>query len=84
MSEKGVELSNPITTRLTDELVKQAQWVITMGCSEQCPVVPAARREDWPLDDPKGKTIEHVRQIRDEIRRRVETLLLEQSWNRRA
>jgi arsenate reductase len=54
--------------------------LVTMGCGDDCPVVPGARREDWPLDDPKGKSIEYVRQIRDEIRRRVETLLNRERW----
>jgi arsenate reductase len=80
MREVGIELSNAGTTRLTEDVARQAQVLVTMGCGDDCPVVPGARREDWPLDDPKGKSIEYVRQIRDEIRRRVETLLNRERW----
>ena len=55
--------------------------LITMGCGDQCPVVPGLRRDDWPLEDPKGKPLERVRQIRDEIRRRVEALLDQEGWS---
>jgi arsenate reductase len=81
MSEEGVELSNASTTRLTTELAQQAQLLITMGCGDQCPVVPGLRRDDWPLEDPKGKPIGRVREIRDEIRRRVERLLDDEGWS---
>ena len=81
MSEVGVELANASTSRLTNELAGQAQVLITMGCGDQCPIVPGARREDWPLEDPKGKPIERVREIRDEIRERVERLLREGGWS---
>ena len=81
MSEVGVELANASTSRLTNELAGQAQVLVTMGCGDQCPIVPGARREDWPLEDPKGKPIERVREIRDEIRQRVETLLREGGWS---
>ena len=49
--------------------------LVTMGCGEACPVVPGLRREDWPLEDPKGKPMERVREIRDEVRGRVEDLI---------
>jgi arsenate reductase len=81
MSEEGVELSNARTTRLTTDLAQQAQLLITMGCGDQCPVVPGLRRDDWPLEDPKGKPIGRVREIRDEIRRRVERLLDDEGWS---
>jgi arsenate reductase len=55
-----------------------------MGCGEQCPVVPGLRREDWPLEDPRGKPIERVRQIRDEVRGLVAELLRRQGWLRSA
>ena len=61
-------------------LAKDAAWLITMGCGDACPAVPGLRRDDWPLDDPKGQPLERVRQIRDEIRRRVEVFLLQQAW----
>lgn len=82
MSEVGVDLSRAPTSRLTSELAQQAQMLITMGCGDQCPVVPGLKRDDWPLDDPKGQPIARVREIRDEIRRRVEALLEREGWRR--
>jgi len=81
MNEVGVDLSKAVTTRLTTEVAQQAQMLITMGCGDQCPVVPGVRRDDWPLEDPKGKPIAHVRAIRDDIRQRVEALLVEEGWS---
>jgi arsenate reductase len=80
MREVGVELSNAATTRLTEDLARQAQVLVTMGCGDQCPVVPGVTRDDWPLDDPRGKPIARVREIRDEIRTRVEMLLDGERW----
>lgn len=82
MSEVGVDLSRAQTSRLTSELAQQAQMLITMGCGDQCPVVPGLKRDDWPLEDPKGQPIARVREIRDEIRRRVEALLEREGWRR--
>jgi arsenate reductase (thioredoxin) len=82
MSEVGVDLSSAPTSRLTSELAQQAQMLITMGCGDQCPVVPGLKRDDWPLEDPKGQPIARVREIRDEIRRRVEALLEREGWRR--
>ena len=82
MSEVGVDLSGAPTSRLTSELAERAQLLITMGCGDQCPVVPGLTRDDWPLEDPKGKPLARVREIRDEIRRRVETLLEREGWRR--
>ena len=81
MNEVGVDLSKAGTTRLTTEVAQQAQLLITMGCGDQCPIVPGARRDDWPLEDPKGKPIAQVRAIRDDIRQRVEALLVDQGWS---
>ena len=81
MNEVGVDLAHASTTRLTEDVARQGQMLITMGCGDQCPVVPGLRRDDWPLEDPKGKPIERVRQIRDEIRRRVEALLDQEGWS---
>ncbi|HWV94969.1 MAG TPA: hypothetical protein VNZ24_11645 [Vicinamibacterales bacterium] len=81
MNEVGVDLSKAGTTRLTTEVAQQAQMLITMGCGDQCPVVPGVRRDDWPLEDPKGKPIAHVRAIRDDIRQRVEALLVDEGWS---
>ena len=81
MNEVGVDLSKAVTTRLTTEVAQQAQMLITMGCGDQCPVVPGVRRDDWPLEDPKGKPIAQVRAIRDDIRQRVEALLVDEGWS---
>jgi arsenate reductase len=82
MRELGVDLSGVRPQRLTDELAHEAQMLITMGCGDACPVVPGAVRDDWPLEDPKGKPIERVREIRDEIRARVRDLVVRAGWAR--
>jgi arsenate reductase (thioredoxin) len=75
MNELGLDLSGARPQRLTPELAAGAHVLITMGCGDACPLVPGAQRDDWPLDDPKGKTLDEVRRIRDEIRQRVEQLV---------
>jgi arsenate reductase len=75
MREAGIDLSSEHPKLLTPELAREAQWLITMGCGDECPFVPGATRDDWPLDDPAGQPLERVRAIRDEIRSRVEGLL---------
>ena len=80
MHEAGADLSAAPTSKLTTELAQRAQLLITMGCGDQCPVVPGLKRDDWPLEDPKGKTLDHVRRIRDDIRDRVAQLLDEHGW----
>lgn len=75
MREVGIDLSEARPQKLTDELAVGAQLLVTMGCGEQCPLVPGLRREDWPLRDPKGLPMEDVRAIRDEVRERVLDLL---------
>lgn len=80
MSEVGLDLSGAPTSRLTTALAQSAQLLITMGCGDRCPVVPGVARDDWPLEDPKGKSLARVREIRDEIRQRVESLLDHQGW----
>jgi arsenate reductase (thioredoxin) len=78
MREIGLDVSEHRGRLLTDEMVRSADRVITMGCSVDagaCPAILYADVEDWGLDDPKGQPPERVRQIRDEIRRRVEALL---------
>jgi arsenate reductase len=82
MREVGVDLSNKKPQRLTDEIAREAHMLVTMGCGEQCPVIPGLRRDDWPLEDPKGKAIERVREIRDDIRVRVAGLLRREGWER--
>ena len=64
--EVGIDLSNNMPQRLTDDLAREAQLLVTMGCGEACPAVPGLRRLDWPLEDPKGKPVERGRAIRDE------------------
>jgi arsenate reductase len=80
MHEVGVDLSAASTSKLTTALAQRAQMLITMGCGDQCPVVPGLTRDDWPLEDPKGKTLDVVRRIRDEIRERVLQLIDTQGW----
>ncbi len=77
MAEVGVDLSHEFPKPLTDDAVRAADAVITMGCGDACPIYPGKRYEDWELEDPKGKDIETVRRIRDEIEDRVRTLLSE-------
>jgi arsenate reductase len=80
MREAGIDLSSAVPRRLTPELASQAQWLITMGCGDQCPFVPGAQVDDWPIDDPKGKTRAEVTRIRDDIRGRVRALVEKQAW----
>jgi protein-tyrosine-phosphatase len=75
MLELGIDLSNAKPQKLTEELARDAQLLITMGCGDKCPYVPGLRRDDWPLRDPKGLPDNEVRAIRDDIKRRVESLL---------
>ena len=74
MKELGVDLSTARPRKLTAELAAGAALLVTMGCGETCPVVPGVPIEDWPLEDPKGKPIARVREIRDDVRRRVARL----------
>lgn len=82
MAEVGIDLSGAKPQRLTDELAQGAQWLITMGCGDACPYVPGLKRGDWPLEDPKGKSVERVREIRDDVRARVVELLASEEWAR--
>ena len=84
MGEVGLDLSSAPTSRLTPDLAQRAQILITMGCGDQCPVVPGVQRDDWPLEDPKGQPVARVRQIRDEIRQRVEALIEREGWSHTA
>ena len=77
MRELGIDLSNEIPKPLTEGGVRAADVVVTMGCGDACPVYPGKRYVDWDLPDPSGKPLEDVRSIRDEIDRRVQSLLLE-------
>jgi len=82
MKEVGVDLSSSTPQLLTDSLLADTSMLITMGCGEECPVVPGIHREDWPLEDPKGKSLQRVREIRDQIRMRILQLLTLQGWLR--
>jgi arsenate reductase len=84
MGEQGIDLSSARPQLLTAEMVAKASHLITMGCGDACPVAPASVvRDDWPLEDPKGKPIERVREIRDDVRARVERLVEQQGLGRR-
>jgi arsenate reductase len=80
MGERGIDVASARPQKLTDELARAAQWLITMGCGDQCPVVPGLERADWPLEDPKGKPRERVREIRDEVEGKVRALLAANGW----
>jgi arsenate reductase len=71
MQEVGIDLSAAVPQKLTTELASGANMLITMGCGDECPYIPGLQRDDWPLDDPKGRSLDDIREIRDEIRRRV-------------
>lgn len=75
MREIGIDVSKEQPALLEDAAVRQADVVITMGCGDACAIYPGKRYEDWELEDPAGKSIERVRRIRDEIRKRVEELV---------
>jgi arsenate reductase len=80
MRELGVDLKNAVPRKLTDDVAAQASILVTMGCGGACPVVPGAERDDWPLEDPRGQRVERVRQIRDDVERRVRQLLVGRGW----
>ena len=75
MKEVGIDLSGAKPQKLTEDLAKGAQLLITMGCGDKCPYVPGLRRDDWPLPDPKGLPLVQVRAIRDEVKSRVQGLI---------
>ena len=75
MQEIGIDLSRVKPQKLTEELAKDAQLLITMGCGDKCPYVPGLRIDDWPIPDPKGLPLVEVRAIRDEVKSRVQGLI---------
>lgn len=79
MAEVGIDISGEFPKPWTDEIVRAADVVVTMGCGDACPVFPGKRYVDWVLDDPAGLTVDDVRPIRDDIRERVRGLLVELS-----
>jgi arsenate reductase len=83
MREAGIDLSRALPQPLTPELASSANYLITMGCGEECPFVPGVKRADWPLADPKNQPLERVREIRDEIHKQVAALIVEEGWSRK-
>jgi arsenate reductase len=79
MSELGIDVSDRVPQKLTDELAQWADVVVTMGCGDECPYIPGKRYIDWDLPDPKGLPVEEVRAIRDDISARVGALVRELS-----
>ncbi len=77
LEELGIDLAEEFPKPLTDEVVRAADVVITMGCGDACPIYPGKRYEDWELDDPAGQDLDTVRRIRDELDQRVQTLMAE-------
>ena len=75
MAEVEIDITQEFPKPWTDEIVRAADVVVTMGCGDACPIFPGKRYEDWPIDDPSGEPLETVRRIRDELERRVRTLL---------
>ena len=82
MQEVGIDLTYAKPQRLTEDRVRAAQLLVTMGCGEACPLVPDVERDDWDLVDPKGRSLDQVRSIRDVVRRRVEALVAARGWQR--
>lgn len=81
MAEVGIDITQEYPKPLTDEVVRAADAVITMGCGDACPIYPGKRYEDWQLTDPADKNLDEVRVIRDEIKTKVESLLQQLSVN---
>ena len=77
MAEEGIDIANNVPKVLSDETVKDSDYVITMGCGDACPFFPGKTYLDWPLNDPAGKGVDEVRPIRDETRTKVEALIAE-------
>ena len=84
MREIDLDLADARPQRLSDDLARGADLLVTMGCGEACPLVPGLRREDWSLPDPQGRPLAEVRAIRDDVRRRVERLVADNGWRARA
>lgn len=80
MREAGLDLSGARPTRLTANLAEDTAWLITMGCGEDCPILPGVARLDWPLPDPHGQNLDAVRAIREVVRARVEAFIADQGW----
>ena len=77
MAEKGIDISDATPSSWTDEILGSADVIVTMGCGDSCPFIPGKRYLDWELDDPSGKSVDEVREIRDQIELRVRRLMTE-------
>ena len=82
MRELDIDLAGQRPQKLTEQLAADAFLLVTMGCGEECPYVPGLKRDDWPLDDPKGQPLQQVRRIRDEVLDRVSALVDHYGWRR--
>ena len=81
MHRRGLDLTAQVPTQLTPALAANVQWLMTMGCGDECPVVPGTRRDDWPILDPKGQPAATVESIIDDIDRRVRNLVALNQWS---
>ena len=77
MSEVGIDITSQTPTKLTEDMAKNSDVIVTMGCGDECPYYPGKRYDDWPLDDPAGQPLDVVRRIRDDIQQRVQALVTE-------
>jgi arsenate reductase (thioredoxin) len=84
MRESGIDLTTAKPQLLTTEVAAGARLLVTMGCGEDCPYLPGVEVQDWPLEDPKGQPVARVREIRDDIQRRVAALIESRGWARPA
>lgn len=82
LAEVGIDVAAATPQKLTAALASEAQLLVTMGCGDECPYIPGLERDDWPLEDPKGKPLGRVREIRDEIAARVAALVAARGWAR--
>jgi arsenate reductase (thioredoxin) len=80
MKGRGLDLTSQTPQRLTPKLASQARWLITMGCGDECPVVPGTKRDDWPIPDPKGQPANTVSAIVDDIDQRVRRFVDAHGW----
>jgi arsenate reductase (thioredoxin) len=75
MREVGIDIEGELPKRWSDDVIRAADVIVTMGCGDSCPIFPGKRYEDWDVEDPAGRDVEHVRPIRDDIGSRVKALL---------
>lgn len=80
MKEVEIDLSSARPTLLTEELAKRAVLLVTMGCGENCPYIPGLEVQDWPLPDPKGKSLDEVRKTRDKVKELIQELIEKKKW----